>query len=74
MFRIGNPQYLASTCPSEHVEELELENHLPDYQKNKEYSRVFMKRISMALSNSNKIKKHLMLKFGNIIPTPMLEF
>jgi hypothetical protein len=35
-----------------------LETYLPDYQKAKDYSRIFMERISTAVSNSKKIKKH----------------
>jgi RloB-like protein len=35
-----------------------LETYLPDYQKGKDYSRIFMERISTAVSNSKKIKKH----------------
>lgn len=35
-----------------------LETYLPDYQKNKEYSKIFVERISIAVLNSKKIKKH----------------
>ena len=35
-----------------------LKNHLPDYDKGEDYSRLLLGKIEMAITNSKQIKKH----------------